>query len=67
MDDLDRIKKLHSPGGFESLFMDEINQSETYKSVFERLNDEHEDFYGEPKYSGYGSFATCRWKKNRKY
>ncbi len=48
---------------FSEWFGTELNQEETYEQTFDRINDEHEDTYGSPRYSCYDSFRVTRDRK----
>jgi hypothetical protein len=63
----ERLRMLGSRDGFFELYFKECGKCETYRQAFERVNDEHENTFGRPRYSDYNSFRhqRDRWLKRR--
>jgi hypothetical protein len=57
---MNEIQKLYSTIGFVETWESMLNQRETFKQTYERLESRYTEIFGERKYSSFDSFCIVK-------
>jgi hypothetical protein len=61
-----RQLKMRTPEGFDQLFEQAINKGKTQPEVFEQMNAEFKEAFGESRYKNFESYRVTRQKRIKK-